>query len=385
MYGLSVCEKLERLIRVPSTTPPGEVRGVVELLLEFAGETGAAVELQEVFPGQENCILTYDFGPGKTLCFNTHMDVNNPTGQRWSFDPFTPFQKDGMLFGLGSCDAKGSLAAMLAAIEALSNERGISGKLVLTAVMGEEAGGLGSLHLAEKGFRADGAVVGEPTSLKICTAHKGTYMRRLHFRGRAFHSASSRKGINAISHAAGFVRLYNELSDKLLKNPHPELGPADASVTLISGGTRQNTIPESCQVLIDRRLLPGETKEMADIELESIIETLKHQVSDVDIECIEVVVSTVPSETNHNEGIVKAALESLGEINGRAEIPHGFNAGCDMSKLNLLCGIPTIIFGPGDLSNAHAPDEFVNIVELETAALFYEKLACKFLSKELGE
>ena len=105
LYGLSVCEKLEKLIRVPSTTPPGEVSGVVELLANFAEKTGAALERQEVLPGQENCILTYDFGAGKTLVFNTHMDVNNPAGQRWSFEPFNPFQKDGKIFGMGACDA----------------------------------------------------------------------------------------------------------------------------------------------------------------------------------------------------------------------------------------------------------------------------------------
>jgi acetylornithine deacetylase/succinyl-diaminopimelate desuccinylase family protein len=354
----------------------------VELLSAFARETGAALELQEVLPGQKNCILTYDFGAGKTLAFNTHMDVNNPSGQRWAFDPFAAFEKEGKLYGLGACDAKGSLAAFLTAIEALLGEKKPSGKLILTAVMGEEAGGLGSLHLAEKGFKADGAVVGEPTSLKVCTAHKGTYMRRLYFRGKAYHSASSRKGINAITHAARFCCLYDELSGRLEKTPHPVLGPADASVTLISGGTRQNTIPEICQVLIDRRLLPGETREMADLELREITEELKRQVPDLNMEKIETIVSTVPSETKPDAEIVKIALDCLSRLSGEKETPQGFNAGCDMSKLNLLCGIPTIIFGPGDLANAHAPDEFVRISDLEAAAAFYEKLARRFFAAE---
>ena len=388
LYGQTICEKLEDLIRVRSTTPPGDVIGIVDLLSHFAGETGAELELQEVLPGQHNCILTYNFGPGKTLVFNTHMDVNNPSGQRWSFEPFDPVRKEGFLYGLGACDAKGSLAAMLTAIEALlaaaaskgPGKRALSGKLILTAVMGEEAGGLGSLHMAEKGLKADGAVVGEPTSLKVCTAHKGTYMRRLYFRGRAFHSASSRKGINAINHAARFCCLYDELSHRLALSPHPVIGPADASVTLISGGTRQNTIPDNCQVLIDRRLLPGETREVADRELDGIIEELRRLHPDLNIENIEVVVSTVPSETASNELIVKAALEALSSMSGLNESPQGFNAGCDMSKLRLLCDIPTIIFGPGDLAQAHAPDEFVKISDLEAAAVFYEKLARAFLT-----
>ena len=390
MNGLSVSAKLEKLIRVPSTTPPGDVSGVIELLVPFAEKTGAGIEIQNVFPekGRQNCILTWDFGPGKTLAFNTHMDVNNPSGQRWSFDPYSPFEKDGKLYGLGACDAKGSLAAMLTAIEKLldtaknkGRSAAFSGKLILTAVMGEEAGGHGSLYLANNGFKADAALIGEPTRLKICTAHKGTYMRRLYFRGRAFHSASSREGINAVTHAARFCCLYDELSGRLTNTPHPVLGPADASVTIISGGTRQNTIPESCQVLIDRRLLPGETKEIADRELSNILEELKQQCPDLNIENIEIVVSTIPSETASDAEIVKTALNCLDSISGENEAPQGFNAGCDMSKLRLICGIPTIIFGPGDLAQAHSPDEYVVTSELDTAVLFYEKLVQVFLAE----
>lgn len=382
LYGAELVDKLQQLIRMPSTTPPIHVKPVVEELIRFARDAGAQVTTQEVQPDKHNCILTFDFGPGKTLVFNTHMDVNNPSGQKWDFDPFSPFVDSGRLYGLGACDAKGSLAAMLKAIEAVLVSHGdIGGKLVLTAVMGEEAGGLGSLHLCNAGLEADGAVVGEPTELALCTVHKGTYMRRVTFRGRAVHSARSRMGINAIDHAVRFCEKYRRLQDRLENSPHPILGPADASVTLISGGTRQNTIPESCWVLVDRRLIPGETHEKADRELDAILKSLHEEIPELDVR-VETVVATVPSETDSSERIVRCAQDAIATVTGKAVSPSGFCGGCDMSKLVNISHIPTVIFGPGSMENAHSPNEFVDLGQLEAASRIYERLIRQFLQKD---
>ena len=385
LFGAELTDKLMQLIRMPSTTPPIHVKPVVEALTRFARDAGAQVTTQEVQPDKPNCILTFDFGPGRTLVLNTHMDVNNPSGQIWDFDPFTPFANSGKLYGLGACDAKGSLAAMLTAIEAVLAAPGdVGGKLVLTAVMGEEAGGLGSLHLCNAGLSADGAVVGEPTGLALCTVHKGTYMRKVFFQGRAVHSARSRAGINAIDHAVRFCSMYRRLQGELERSPHPILGPADASVTLISGGTRQNTIPESCWVLIDRRLLPGETHEKADRELDAILRSLRAEIPEADVR-VETVVATVPSETSPSERIVRCAQDAIAAVTGKAVSPTGFCGGCDMSKLVNISHIPTVIFGPGSMENAHSPNEFVDLAQLETAARVYERLIRRFLRRDTAD
>ena len=381
LYGMELLDKLKALIQMPSTTPPIHVKPVAEALAAFAEASHAQVMLQEVMPDKPNCILTYDFGPGKTLVMNTHMDVNNPSGQVWDFDPFAPFVRDGRMYGLGASDAKGSLAAMLTAIErVLASHDDVTGKLVLTAVMGEEAGGLGSLFLCNAGLKADGAVVGEPTELKLCTVHKGTYMRRLTFHGQAVHSARSRSGVNAIDHAAAFCCKYRQLQKKLEGYPHPILGPADASITLIHGGTRQNTIPEQCQVMADRRLIPGETHEKADRELEEILAELRREMPEIKVD-VEKIVATVPSETKHGEEIVRCAQEAIGKATGVIPQPTGFCGGCDMSKLVNISRIPTVIFGPGSMKNAHSPNEFAVVSELETAARAYENLIRQFLRK----
>lgn len=382
LYEKSLVEKLKTLISIHTENPPGNVRGVAEALRDFGVKTNAEMEFQTVEEGKDNALLSYSFGQGKTLVFNTHMDVNNPNGQAWEFNSYDPFEKDGKVFGLGACDAKGSLAAMLQAIQRVcQNPEGVRGTLLLTAVMGEEAGGIGSLYLVtHKNLRAEGAVVGEPSMLVPCCAHKGTYMRRLTFHGKAVHSASSHSGINAVEHACIFCVRYRELQQRLKADAHPRLGYANASVTLMEGGTRQNTIPETCRVLIDRRLLPGETKEKAQEEVGCILEGISRELPDLQKVDIEEVVSTVPSQTDEDEEIVKLAVKAVLEVTGKVQEPGGFQAGCDMSKLVNISGIPTVILGPGSLKHAHSPNEEVDIGQLEAAAGIYENIIRGFLS-----
>ena len=151
---------------------------------------------------------------------------------------------------------------MLTAMEALARQpAGLHGEILLTAVMGEEAGGLGSAYLVGQGITGDGAVVGEPTGLRIASAHKGTYIRQVTFRGVAAHSASPWLGRNAVLPAAAFCLLCEEQNAILAESPHPLLGPATLTVTLISGGTLQNTVPEAeaGESPVGRRLIPNGT------------------------------------------------------------------------------------------------------------------------------
>jgi acetylornithine deacetylase/succinyl-diaminopimelate desuccinylase family protein len=378
----TVTQLTEELIKLRSVTPPGEVGEVVKVICDFGRCNGAALQLQEVEAHKENCLLTFDFGTGKTLLLNAHMDVNNPAGQQWSFDPFAPFCRDGKLYGVGSCDTKGSLAAMLKAVQRIVDRpEGVKGKLLLTTVMGEESGGIGALHMVRKGICADGVVVGEPTELEICTAHKGTYIRKFTFQGKAVHSASSQLGVNAIHHAVRFANLYSEIAVALARHPHPILGSANASVTLISGGTRQNTIPESCFVVCDRRLIPGEESQQADREVAAIFAKLKQDIPEINCVKTEILAATVPSQTASSEAIVQAGLKAVSEVKQCQSTPQGFNAGCDMSKFVTIAHIPTVICGPGSLKQAHAPDEFVTIEQLQQAVDVYEKTIREFLSQ----
>jgi acetylornithine deacetylase/succinyl-diaminopimelate desuccinylase family protein len=381
LHVTDVIQTLQELIALATPQPPGEVLPVVQYLAHRLERAGATLQYQYVEPDKPNLLATLDFGPGKTLCFNTHTDVNGVTGQAWSSDPWSPLVRDGLVWGRGACDAKGALAAMLCAMERLAaNPAGLSGRLVLTAVMGEEAGGIGSLHLVQQGFHADGAVVGEPTQNEVLCAHKGTFMRRVTLHGKGAHSGRPELGVNAISAAATLVAIWDQLHAKLLARPHPLVGPASATVTLIDGGTRQNTIPDRCSLLLDRRLVPGENHDQARTELAVALAEVQARHPSIRIEPPVEVVATVPSETNLSAAIVTAALAARSAVSLREARPGGFSAGCDMSKLVLHAGIPTVICGPGNLSEAHAPDEFVSVQAVQEAEEIYCRIATRFLT-----
>lgn len=376
----SVEEALIQCISIPSPNPPGNVDQVANWLKKWAKAIGASIEVQEVEPLKDNILLSLDFGSGPNLLFNTHMDVNNPSGQKWDMDPFEPKVKENKIFGLGACDAKGSLVSMMYALQNLTlNPNGLRGKITLTAVMGEESGGHGSLHLVNQGIEADGAIVGEPTNLDIAVAHKGTYMKKIRIKGVASHSAQPEKGVNAITYAARLILEIEKLNQKLQQNPHPFLGAANAAVTIIHGGTRQNTIPDFCELIFDRRLIPGETHEKADLELQKIVQELKFEDENFELDALETIVATIPSETATSERIVQIAVDSKEKALQSSYTPTGFRAGCDMSKLVSISKIPTIVLGPGSLEQAHAPNEFVEIEQLHQAVELYENIARSFL------
>lgn len=371
----------DALLAVPSVNPPGREPLMAEFLAPVLAALGADVTLQPVKGERANLIAVWDWGPGPALLFNTHLDVNNPVGQAWTSDPFVPVRRDGRVYARGAADAKGSLAAMTwAAARAAAEPEGLHGRLILTLVMGEESGGEGTLALMEdKAVAADGAVVGEPTGLRILAGNKGTFIRRLVFRGLAAHSGQSHLGRNAITAAARFVTAAAALDRDLQARPHPLVGSPSFTVTLIQGGTLQNTVPDRCVVTVDRRLVPGETHAQAREELTDLLD---REGLAADVASVEEVVATFPCESPLGARIVEIAAAAVRAVLGQdahQAVPGGFPGGCDMSKLVLLGGIPSVILGPGSLAQAHAPDEWVEESQVELAALLYEETIRRFL------
>lgn len=377
---MNVTDRLAACIALPSPTPPGRVAEVADWVDAWATGFGASVTRQHVTAEADNVLAALRFGPGPRLVFNSHLDVVDPSTQDWATPPYEPVVRDGRLVGRGACDAKGSLVAMLAAMERLAaSPAGLTGEILLTAVMGEEAGGIGSAHLVAQGLRADAAVVGEPTGLAVARAHKGTYMKRLRFAGRSAHSASPWLGRNAVADAAAFVAASERETVRLAERPHEALGPATMTVTVFAGGALQNTVPDEAALIVDRRLVPGETHADCDRELAAILAGLRESRPGLEVAEPEVVVATVPSETAAGEPVVAAALAAVAETGRPAERATGFNAGCDMSKL-VGAGIPTVICGPGSLSEAHRPDESVPLDEVADAVEIYAGIARRLLT-----
>ena len=359
---------------------PPEVRDWVQDQLGVA-VLSATSELSGYTPG---FAARLRLGDGPRLVFNSHMDVVDPSTQLWTTPAYEPTVVGGRITGRGTCDAKGSLVAMLATMERLAaRPDGLAGELVLTAVVGEEAGGLGSLRLVRDGLAADAAVVGEPTGLRVARAHKGTYMKRLRFTGTAAHSASPWLGRNAVADAAAFVAASEQETRRLAEHPHPALGPATMTVTTIAGGTFQNTVPAEAVLTVDRRLIPGETHADCDRQLTDLLGRLAAERPGLSASPPEVIVATVPSETAAEQRIVHSALVAVSRVGRPMADAGGFNAGCDMSKL-VGAGVPTVICGPGNLAQAHGPDEYVDVQEVIDAVSVYEFIARDMLSAGEG-
>lgn len=375
---------LTPLVRIdsqnPSTGgPAGGEAAVMARAAEFLGDHGIQAELWEALPGRPNLTARI---PGRddsrTLLFETHVDTVSAAGM--SIDPFGAVVREGRLWGRGSTDAKGQATAMLHALAALKDagETPATG-IELALVVDEEAGfgGVNALvrRLRERGRLGEiaGAVVGEPTGLEVVVAHKGSVRWRVELRGRSAHTSKPHLGVNAIRHAAALVELIEDrYAAKLRERSHPLLGHPTINVSMIDGGTQINLVPDRARLLLDRRTIPGETRAGVFGEMEELISELKSRFATAEAVQHEPLMVDPCLETDPGHPLVRAALRISAGL-GRGGRPRGEPYCTDASKLS-EAGIATIVAGPGSIDQAHTPDEWIELGELERGARFFYDL-----------
>jgi acetylornithine deacetylase len=354
---------LAELIALPSVNPaflpPGHPQAGEQRVADFLAATGAAagleVEFQKVLPGRSNVIIRLlpKNKIRQTILLAPHLDTVNADETR-----FHPRSQNGRLHGRGACDTKGSVAAMLAALGELakSKSRPRETEIVLAGLIDEENAQAGSRALVAGGFRADLAIAGEPTKLQVITAHKGNLWLQLETHGRAAHGALPQLGRNAVLAMARIVvALETDYAAQLRQRRHPLLGPGTVNVGTISGGTQPNIVPDHCIILIDRRTLPGETEAGVQREITRLLRSQK----------LAATISSVkqapcpPLETEVRRPLVQAFLRAAGQAR-----PAGVNYFCDAAVL-AAAGVPSVVFGPGDIAQAHTADEWISLAQLE--------------------
>ena len=305
-----------------------------------------------------NLTAMLDGGDGPLLLLNSHTDTV-PVGQGWTRDPLAADIEDGKIYGRGSNDAKGPLIAMILGAERAFKTRSPKGRVLIAASCEEEVLGQGLEVLLPTLPRPDAAVVGEPTGLKAAVAQKGLLLLEIIAKGRSAHAAHG-GGINAVEAAARDVLALSKL---IIDGEHPALGKTSLHVTQISGGDRHNVIPDRCKLVVDIRTTPA-------VSPDEIIALVRKTVEG------EVVVRSNrlgSVETDPSHAVVLAAL---------AANPAGFAYGSPtLSDWVFLKGIPTVKAGPGDSKRSHAPDEYIEIAELEAGVDFYEKLIRSYFEK----
>jgi acetylornithine deacetylase/succinyl-diaminopimelate desuccinylase family protein len=354
---------LAELIALPSVNPAflpprhphaGE-KHVADFLAAVAARAGLEVEFQRVLPDRSNIIarLQPKNKIKQTILLAPHLDTVGADGTR-----FIPQRKNGRLHGRGACDTKGSVAAMLSALCELadSKSRPLETEIIFAGLIDEEHAQAGSRALAASGFKADLAIVGEPTKLQVVTAHKGNLWLELETRGKAAHGATPQFGKNAIHEMSRIVDLLEtDYAAQLRKRKHPLLGTATVNVGTISGGTQPNIVPDVCKISVDRRTLPGETDAKVRSEIAALLHAnnLSAKISSAKL------APALPLETNYKLPLVEKFLKSVGQTK-----PLGVDFFCDAAVLS-AGGIPSVVFGPGDIAQAHTADEWISLAELE--------------------
>lgn len=370
---------LQELIKIesvnPSLSPKGSGEKKVAKFLEgFCKERALPYELQQVTDGRSN-LLTWVPGddPEKRILFIAHMDT--VPVDKWASDPFSGEQKEGKVYGRGSCDTKGSLAAMLMALASLGGRRPKS-TVVVAASVDEEFRKIGARAIAQSGVPYDAAVVGEPTDLELVVAHKGSVRWQVEVEGLPAHTSKPNLGVNAITGMAKVVLALDELHQTLALRGHRLVGSPTLTVSLIEGGIELTTVPPVCRIWIDRRLIPGEQPQQAIQEVENVLEGLRQRDPKIKVRSLLPALEDPAPDSAESSKIAAVAAKACADVAGTGKY-IGVPYGTDASQLS-LAAIPCVVIGPGSINQAHTNNEFVEVGQVLKAAEIYQKIMLSY-------
>jgi acetylornithine deacetylase/succinyl-diaminopimelate desuccinylase family protein len=367
--------ELADLVAIDTQNPPGHEAPAAQFLRDLLTAECFEVALQEYKPGRVNIIARLENGAGPVFAFNTHMDVV-PAGDGWSSKPFVLKEANGRLYGRGACDCKGPLVAMLEAMRMLAADRAAwSGTLLGVFVADEEIASEGAKFYASGEPKIDAVVVGEPTSNATFTAHKGSLRPVVRVHGVSAHSGTPHLGENAIYRAGELLVAIAKHHDKVVRHrTHPLVGAASLTVTRMNGGHADNVLPGACDLLLDRRMVPGEDEEAVKREINDLLAIARDRLG-IRAEIVDYKATTGgATETALDTPIVQSSLAASRAHGAAKSGPFGFQGGCDLVHFRKIGAQGTVI-GPGDLAVAHKPDEFVPVEEFIACSLIYRDVA----------
>ncbi len=377
---------LKDLVAIPSVNPMGRALAgpeyfegrLSDYLEQFFRRLGVAWERIEVAPGRANLLARYHAGDHrKTMLLDAHQDTVPVDGM--TIAPFDPVLHDGRLYGRGACDVKGGMAAMLAAFARLVREKPAdAANVIMSCTCDEESTVLGVHDLVRLWTeparqsaiipaRPDAAVVAEPTDLDVVVAHRGATRWKICTRGKSCHSSRPEDGVNAIYRMARVVSCLEEYAGKLgmLVKPHPLCGPATLSIGRIEGGLSVNTVPDECSIEIDRRVIPGEDGVAV---IDALAAYLRSRV-DFDVEHLPPWSIGAALDDADNGPLATRLMDCVTSVAGKKRIV-GVRYGTHASRI-AAAGVPSVVFGPGSIAQAHTVDEWISVDEVAQAAEIY--------------
>jgi len=355
-----------RLVRIETENPPGNERPCAEFVAGWFRDRGIDSALVGSDERRPSAVATVGEGSPR-LVVNAHTDVVPAGGRdRWTHDPYGGVVVDGRLYGRGSADTKTGLAvAMLVAADLAPDVDGLAGSLVVQAPMGEETGDPGTRSLIEAGYGGDRAIVLEPTGLRVATAAKGVATFRIGVEGAAAHASRPDQGHSAVDAARPVLEAIDGYDERLRERRHSLCGRAYATVTALeAAGGNMAVLPGRASLLLDRRLLPGETTADARSEIEDLLASVE---SATDLSLVQ---AYAPASVPSDDPLAVRVRRLSASLAGVPDEPWGLEAATDAREF-VADGTPAIVWGPGDLAQAHTVDEHV---DLETAAVAREIL-----------
>lgn len=395
VMAIDLVKTLSDLVSIPSVNPMGRPldgpefyeERVTDYLQALFERLGLRWQRQLVQPRRENIVARLDGARspesgGQLILLEAHQDTVPVDGM--TIDPWKPQVRDGRLYGRGACDIKGGMTAMLGALARLADERPANmPTIIMACTVNEEHGYSGASELPKlwaEGSgsiiprRPDAAVVAEPTDLDVVVAHKGAVRWKCRTHGVAAHSSQPQRGKNAIYAMASVLQALERYAAELpnIVPEHPLCGRATLSVGTIQGGLSVNTVPDVCTIEIDRRMLPGEE---GGTVYEHVLGYLRDTVKrDINVEHEQPYLMGTTLSDRDNGDVAERLAATLRRVLGRGNkigVPFGTNA----SRIS-VAGVPTVVFGPGSINQAHTADEWLSIEELEKASnVLYEFLA----------
>ncbi len=368
----AVEELLKRLIQAETTAQKGELAAAEIISAEFASP---AIDCRIDSWRRNRANMTAKVksaGRKPALLFACHLDVVAAAGD-WKYPPFEGAESEGRIYGRGSADMKGGIAAVVTAIrQILDSKVELQGDIILAALAGEETDSCGARRFASGNHpRVAGIVIPEPTDFTIVTAHRGMLWLEVKTTGRPAHSSTPQLGVNAIT---SMKNLLVELdSFKISFEPHKLLGDCSMSINTITGGGEINVVPDSCVISIDIRTLPGQQSEKIISDFEKIFAKLKRKNPQFEAS-VSIIREVGALETDPKCDFVKDFCPAV-QINETKAVSFTTD-GPHFASL----GAPVVIFGPGKPQLAHKRDEYIDVADLEKAVKFYKDIILKFLT-----
>lgn len=371
---------LQDMIMIKTVNEPGDEKPLAEYIKNKLDEYGIAGEV-DIFANNRANIVAKIKGKGerKSLLLNGHLDTVPPGDAEWEHDPFSGEMVNGKIYGRGSADMKGGLAAMISAVKIVKELNwNLKGDLILSGTAGEESDSVGAIKFVKDGgLEGVGAIViGEPSSNGVNIAEKGAFWLEITTYGKTAHGAFPEEGINALIHMNYLISELTKYKFKFTENKI--LGHPTMNISTISGGVKTNVVPDKCTITIDVRTVPGMEHMEIFKDIKTIMDNLSKEIKSFNAD-VKIINDRKAVETSADNSFVKLAMETIKEEFGKDIKPTGVNFYTDASIFLPAKDIPCIFYGPGDPSMAHQPNEFVDVDSYIESIQFYCALIKKYL------